>query len=522
MYTHVFLCIKIAHIIDFSAEKTAFMYQNYTLVHKEWCVTHSSRTFASIFSLLPSRKNDILVSSTTLTEERNDAPMNDLILKPELRQELKLTPQLLQSMEILQMNSQELLEYLNRTAEENPILDLQDDPSLHTAFRELQRKASWLDGGSQGATFTHENTGFLEAGTMDRETESLAAFLRDQLDRLRLPKPLCALSKYLADLVNEDGYLDPEDLDSLAGIKISPELTAQALTTLQSLEPAGVGARNLSECLLLQLAHQNHVPRGVTEIISRFLPELGRKQYGFIAKSLGLTKAEVMAAEQIIANLDPRPGQVFQSATVETAYVRPDVYVLETEGQWIVLLNEFYLPRVSINSYYERLLQDSDEKETKVYLTQKLQQAKWLLNSLERRGATLRRCAEAALVAQPQFFSGESTELRPMSLSSMAADLGIHPSTVSRAIRGKYLQCQQGCFPLKYFFSLPVTAEGPSGQAVRQMILKLIHSEEPGQPLSDQQISRILSRQGVTVARRTVTKYRTRAGIGSSTARRKR
>lgn len=157
-----------------------------------------------------------------------------------------------------------------------------------------------------------------------------------------------------------------------------------------------------------------------------------------------------------------------------------------------------------------------------MYLSQKLQQAKWLLNSLERRGATLRRCAEATLVAQPQFFSGESTELRPMSLSSMAADLGIHPSTVSRAIRGKYLQCQQGCFPLKYFFSLPVTAEGPSGQAVRQMILKLIHSEEPGQPLSDQQISRILSRQGVTVARRTVTKYRTGAGIGSSTARRKR
>lgn len=445
--------------------------------------------------------------------------MNHLSLKPELRQELKLTPQLLQSMELLQMNSQELLEYLNQTAEENPVLDLQDDPSLHAALRELRQTASWLDAGPVGTTFAHEETHFPEAGAMDRETESLSAFLRDQLDRLRLPKPLLALCRYLADLVDEDGYLEPEDLESLADLKLSNELVQQAVTTLQGLEPAGVGARSLSECLLLQLARMTGVPPAVTEIVSRFLPELGRRHYGPIAKALGLSLSEIHAAERFIATLDPRPGQAFQPSAETAAYVRPDVFVVEQDGQWTVLLNEFYLPKVSINGYYERLLKETDEQETKIYLTQKLQQAKWLLSSLDRRGATLRRCAEAVLAAQLPFFSGESTELRPMSLTSLAAELQVHPSTVSRALRSKHLQCRQGCFPMKYFFSLAVTAEGPSAQAVQQMILKLIRDEDPQHPLSDQAISEALAKQGIAVARRTVAKYRVRAGIGASTVR---
>lgn len=445
--------------------------------------------------------------------------MNHLSLKPELRQELKLTPQLLQSMEILQMNTQDLLEYLNRTAEENPILDLQDDPSLHAALRELRQTASWLDAGPVGATFAHEDTRLPEAGAMDRETESLSAFLRDQLDRLRLPKSLLALCRYLAELVDEDGYLEPEDLDSLADLKLPPELIEQAVTTLQGLEPAGVGARSLSECLLLQLTRQGPVSPALSEIVSRFLPELGRRHYGPIAKALGLTLTEIQAAERLIATLDPHPGQAFQPAPKTAVYVRPDVFVVEQEGQWTVLLNEFYLPKVSINSYYEQLLRETDEQETKAYLTQKLQQAKWLLNSLERRGSTLRRCAEAVLAAQLPFFSGESTELRPMSLSSLAAELEVHPSTVSRALRGKHLQCRQGCFPMKYFFSLAVTAEGPSAQAVQQMILKLIRDEDPRHPLSDQAISEALANQDISVARRTVAKYRINAGIGASTVR---
>ena len=443
--------------------------------------------------------------------------MSLVSLKTELRQELKLTPQLLQSMEVLQMNSQELLEYLGKISEENPLVEQEDATDLRSAYEELRQKASWIDGGVYGASFTHDESSMPERGRLDRETESLEAFLCDQLDRKRLPKPLLALSKYIAEMVDEDGYLAVEDLESLAEMKIPQPLIDQALETVQGLEPAGVGARNLSECLLLQLARQAHVSPAVLDIAARFLPELGRKHYGPICKELGLTMEAVQAAEKIISSLEPHPGRAFQPAE-PTVYIRPDIFIVELEGEWKAILNEYYLPHVSISDYYTRLLKESAEKETKEYLQQKMQQAKWLLNSLERRGSTLRSCADAILEAQRPFFTGETTELAPMGLSSLADALELHPSTVSRATRGKYLQCRQGTYPLRYFFSRAVGG-GPSRQAIKQKLLVLVRNEDPRHPLSDQALCQLLSSGGVAIARRTVAKYRMELGIGSSTVR---
>ena len=443
--------------------------------------------------------------------------MSLVSLKTELRQELKLTPQLLQSMEVLQMNSQELLEYLGKISEENPLVEQEDATDLRSAYEELRQKASWIDGGVYGASFTHDESSMPERGRLDRETESLEAFLCDQLDRKRLPKPLLALSKYIAEMVDEDGYLAVEDLESLAEMKIPQPLIDQALETVQGLEPAGVGARSLSECLLLQLARQAHVSPAVLDIAARFLPELGRKHYGPICKELGLTMEAVQAAEKIISSLEPHPGRAFQPAE-PTVYIRPDIFIVELEGEWKAILNEYYLPHVSISDYYTRLLKESAEKETKEYLQQKMQQAKWLLNSLERRGSTLRRCADAILEAQRPFFTGETTELAPMGLSSLADALELHPSTVSRATRGKYLQCRQGTYPLRYFFSRAVGG-GPSRQAIKQKLLVLVRNEDPRHPLSDQALCQLLSSGGIAIARRTVAKYRMELGIGSSTVR---
>lgn len=436
-------------------------------------------------------------------------------LKTELRQELKLTPQLMQSMEVLQMTSQELLEYLSRQAEENPLLDQSDPPER--AYEELRRQAGWIDGGVR-ATFTHEESA-LEPGREDSRLESLTAFLRDQIHRLRLPKPLTALCEYLAELVDEDGYLAQEDLDGLAGMKIPQALVDRALDTLQSLDPPGVGARSLSECLLLQLSRQENPNPLAMDVAARFLPELGRKHYAAIAQKLGTTAEVVRGAEAVISALEPHPGRAFQSAE-PPVYIRPDVFVAQLEGEWKVILNEYYLPRVSVNDYYLRLLKSSDEKETRDYLRQKLQQARWLLDSLERRGSTLRRCAEAALEAQKPFFAGKTQALAPMTLSSLAEGLALHPSTVSRAVRGKYLQCRQGTYPLRYFFSLPVSG-GVSRQAAKQALLSLIREEDPRRPHSDQDLCRLLADRGIPLARRTVTKYRLELGIGSSAARRK-
>ena len=256
------------------------------------------------------------------------------------------------------------------------------------------------------------------------------------------------------------------------------------------------------------------------DIAARFLPELGKKHYGPICRELGLTVEEVQAAEKVIASLDPHPGRAFQPAE-PTVYVRPDVFIVELDGDLKVVLNEYYLPRISVSDYYTRLLRESDEKETREYLRQKMQQAKWLLNSLERRGGTLRRCADAILDAQRSFFSGRTTALAPMSLSTLADTLGLHPSTISRAVRGKYLQCRQGTYPLRYFFSRAVTEQGPSRQAVKQKLLTLLGSEDPCHPLSDQRLCQLLAESGMEVARRTVAKYRIELGIPSSAVRRK-
>ena len=445
--------------------------------------------------------------------------MSLVTLKAELRQELKLTPQLLQSMQVLQMNSQELLEYLGKLSEENPLIEQEDSPALRGAYEELRQKASWIDAGLHGGTFAHEDSSMPERGAVDRETESLSAFLCDQLDRKRLPKPLLALCKYLAELVDEDGWLSQDDLDGLLDLKIPQALIDQALETVQNLDPAGVCARDLSECLVLQLKRQGAAPE-VMEIAARFLPELGRKHYGPISRELGLTIEEIQAAEKVIASLDPHPGQAFQAAE-PTVYVRPDVFIIELDGELQVVLNEYYLPRVSISDYYTRLLKESDEKETRVYLQRKMQQAKWLLNSLERRGSTLRSCAQAILDTQRPFFAGQTGELAPMKLTSLAEQLGVHPSTISRTARGKYLQCRQGTYPLRYFFSRAVSEQGPSQQAVKRKLLELVKAEDPKRPLSDQKLVELLDAQGIQLARRTVAKYRLELGLGSSTARKR-
>ena len=320
--------------------------------------------------------------------------------------------------------------------------------------------------------------------------------------------------------MDEEGRLSQEDLDGVADLKIPQPLIQQALETLQSLDPAGVGARSLSECLLLQLARQEDASPLDMEIVRRFLPDLGKKHYGLIARELHVTVEEVRAAEKRIAALDPCPGRSFQPAE-PTLYVRPDVFIAELDGKLQVILNDYYLPRVSISQYYVRLLKESDEPETRAYLQQKMQQAKWLLNSLERRGSTLRQCAEAILEAQYDFFSGQSTDLAPMTMVTLAERLHLHPSTISRATREKYLQCRQGTYPLRYFFSRALGEQGPSQQTVKLRLLELIRQEDRRHPLSDQKLAELLEPQGIHIARRTVAKYRTRAATWASAAARR-
>lgn len=432
----------------------------------------------------------------------------------QLRQEQHLTPQLLQSVEMLQMNSQELLEYINQAVNENPMLEREEAAVLHGEYEQLRSRVSWLEG-----QVSASGTKKAEPAGTDRELESLSAFLCDQLQRMGLERPLLALCEYLARMVDEDGYLCGEDLDSLQDLRLPPEMICRALEVLQSLEPAGVAARSLSECLTLQLQRRGEADKTVLAVVKEYLPQLGRHQYGAIARALGVTEKEVRAAEKCIAALEPRPGHGFHTGEA-TVYIRPDVFVVELDGVYQVLLNEYYLPRLTVSTYYRGLLEQSADAETVAYLREKLRRARGLLYNLEQRGATVRRCAETALRVQQAFFTGKSRELQPMSMKELARELGVHPSTVSRCLREKYLQCRQGTFPMRYFFPLP--SGGTSRQAVQMKLAELIRGEDSSRPLSDEKLCDMLMAQGVEISRRTVAKYRTELGIPSAGGRKKR
>ena len=302
-------------------------------------------------------------------------------------------------------------------------------------------------------------------------------------------------------------------------MEIPAEMIAKALAVVQSLEPAGVAARDLSECLILQLRRRGEADETVLAIVKDYLPQLGRKQYGAIARALRVSEREVRAAEKQIAALEPRPGQAFQTRE-ETVYIRPDVFVAEIDGVWQAVVNEYYLPRLTVSVYYQKLLEQTEDAETAAYLRQKLRHAQTLLHSLSQRGSTLRRCAEVAVREQKAFFAGGTTELVPMRMRDLAAEIEVHPSTVSRCLRGKYLQCRQGTYPLRYFFPLP--SGGVSRQAVQQRLVELIRGEDAAHPLSDEKLCCLLLSQGVEISRRTVAKYRTELGIPAASGRKKR
>ena len=302
-------------------------------------------------------------------------------------------------------------------------------------------------------------------------------------------------------------------------MEIPQALIDEALDVVQSLEPAGVAARDLSECLMLQLQRSGEGDETVLAIVQHYLPQLGRRQYGAVARALGVSEREVRAAEKRIAALEPRPGQGFQTRE-EPVYLRPDIFVAEIDGIWQAVVNEYYLPRLTVSAYYQKLLEQTEDAETAAYLRQKLRHAQTLLYSLSQRGSTLRRCAEMALQEQKAFFTGGTTELVPMRMRDLAVELGVHPSTVSRCLRGKYLQCRQGTYPLRYFFQRP--AGGVSRQAVQQKLLELLRQEDSAHPLSDERLCSLLLSQGVEISRRTVAKYRTELGIPAASGRKKR
>lgn len=429
-------------------------------------------------------------------------------LRQKMSQKLKLCPQLLQNMALLQMNVQELGEFLDKAAEENPVLERQDPPE--DAFRQLARQHSWMQTASAEAP--------PEPGAEDAALNSRESFLRDQLDRKHLAPRLAAVCSYLVDLLDEDGFLQPEDWAHLQAIGIPASLAEQALAMLQSLDPAGIAARSLSECLLLQLRRTDHATPLLEMLVTDHLEALARQQYAALAAALHTRQAEIEAAAAVIAGLDPHPGRWEAAGRLEPVqYIRPDVYILDDAGTLTIVLNDFYLPRLSLSSSYEEMMQRTQDAATASYLRQHFQSAQDLLQGLARRSDTLQRCIDALVQNQAAFFRSPEGVLRPLTRRELAEQLEVHPSTVTRALKDKYLQCRRGTYPLGAFFSQPVGRCSP--QEIQNRMIQLLR-EDPNR--SDRLLWEALSAEGYAIARRTVTKYRQALGLPTASQRRKR
>jgi RNA polymerase sigma-54 factor len=292
----------------------------------------------------------------------------------------------------------------------------------------------------------------------------------------------------------------------------------KAIGIIQTLDPAGIGATDLGNCLDLQLARKTGTELH-RKIVRDHLENVSKNQYSAIAKALKAPESEIRAAVGFIKTLNPKPGAVF-SSDERTNYIRPDIVVVNSKGHSDILIDDYAIPNIHISDFYKTLFEESDDKELRNYIHEKLQQAKWLIHSIAHRQSTLRKCTEAIIEAQEGFFKGTANGLAPLAMADLAGRIGIHESTVSRAVRGKYLQCVHGVYPLHFFFSRKMSDCDASADGVKRILRELIDAENKLRPFSDQKIMEHFKSLSIEISRRTVAKYRAEMNIPNTSGRR--
>lgn len=455
-------------------------------------------------------------------------------LQLKLSQHLALTPQLQQSIRLLQLSTLELEHELEKYLLDNPLLERAEEypppvaqqsersgdgsPEPNTADEQRESSApedeGWLDDhvtsfGSSASP--DDDDGDSDYQDVQAATVSLREHLLWQLGLMTIPDRDRVLVRCLVEALDDDGYLtlSLEELAEAmpAELDIDPEELQIALKHLQHFDPTGVGARSAQECLSLQL---ETLPGDRTctlaqEIVRHHLELLANHDFPKLRKQTGCDDDTLRAAHFLICSLNPRPGAVY--ASPDTRYITPDVVVRKVRGQWLVNVNADAFPRLRINSLYAQIL----SRQRGSGLAGQLQEARWLIRNVQQRFDTILRVAQAIVERQRQFLDHGEVAMRPLVLREIAEVLGLHESTISRVTTQKYMATPRGIFELKYFFGSHVSTDAGgacSATAIRALIRQMISAEEPNKPLSDSQISEVLGQQGIVVARRTIAKYR--------------
>ncbi|HAZ4322184.1 TPA: RNA polymerase factor sigma-54 [Escherichia coli] len=469
-------------------------------------------------------------------------------LQLRLSQQLAMTPQLQQAIRLLQLSTLELQQELQQALESNPLLEqidtheeidtreTQDSETLDTADaleqkempEELPLDASWdtiytagTPSGTSGDYIDDELPVY-----QGETTQTLQDYLMWQVELTPFSDTDRAIATSIVDAVDDTGYLTVplEDiLESMGDEEIDIDEVEAVLKRIQRFDPVGVAAKDLRDCLLIQLSQFDKTTPWLEEarlIISDHLDLLANHDFRTLMRVTRLKEDVLKEAVNLIQSLDPRPGQSIQ--TGEPEYVIPDVLVRKHNGHWTVELNSDSIPRLQINQHYASMCNNARNDGDSQFIRSNLQDAKWLIKSLESRNDTLLRVSRYIVEQQQAFFEQGEEYMKPMVLADIAQAVEMHESTISRVTTQKYLHSPRGIFELKYFFSSHVNTEGggeASSTAIRALVKKLIAAENPAKPLSDSKLTSLLSEQGIMVARRTVAKYRESLSIPPSNQR---
>ena len=419
-------------------------------------------------------------------------------------QKLALTPQMEQSLSVLQMGSEELNQCIEEEVLSNPMLDYAKEPEKKEVRRSQGEGIGYY---SRKKTEDTDYQSYLNAIADEKsEDTELAEYLRMQLYTKKISPRRQKIGEYLIECLEESGYLKM-DMDELAkGIGLSKEELEREIRFMQTLEPCGVFARDLKECLLLQVQGEEQMQRQARLLIEKYLDEIAQNKIPQISKQTGLTTAEITKTIRYIKEeLEPVPGRGYGCAN-RNEYIYPDITVKEDEKGYRIILNKEKVHTLELNREYLPMLGQVHSSEENKYLKEQYQKAKILLQNIGKREETLAAVAEAIVDWQREFFEKGKASLKPMNLLDIAQELDVHESTVSRAVRDKYLECRWGIFELKYFFSNK-TSDGNNCN-VLTCIQEIIRSENKQKPLSDAKIAEQLEKKGIRISRRTVTKYR--------------
>lgn len=448
----------------------------------------------------------------------------------EQTQKLIMTPELRQAIQLLQFNSLELNDYISKEIEENPLLELESSNTEVESIDEIaiEKEIDWKEYLEKYDDISYrpeidKNQNDISYESFISYSPTLREHLMTQLCLTKINDMEFKIGENIIQNIDENGYLNIPIQEISEHLSVSEEEVETALRIVQSFDPIGVGARNLKECLLLQIREDKDIDPTIREIVEEHLDDIGHNRMVKIAKERNLDLCDVQRACDYIKTLEPKPGRSFSGNYDDVKYIVPDASIQEIDGEFIIILNDVTAPRLNINNFYKDLIKDNGDQGTTDFLVDKLNQAMWIIRSIEQRRATIYKVIESILKFQIEFFRNGHKSLVPLTLKDVADDIEMHESTVSRATNGKYVQTPRGLYELKYFFSSGLSgSDGDvSSTSIKSIIKDIIDKEDTKKPFSDQQISDTLKIKGISISRRTVAKYRDELNIPSSSMRRR-